>query len=258
MAITGSGFDGTMTEYALARLLLLAGKRYGVGTSGDFAAVQVSGSRAITVAPGEAYAPGVIVTSTATETLSFSLPTAGAWNLVALRRTFATNVCELVVIAGATTTSTAPTARPSTLPTINSNPGVIDDQPLWWAWVNATTTAVTLFSADQTDTGDVLAQPAGGFASTAYFRAKDGLTTNYGSINPTGNGTLTSSFVTIANLPPGTFAAETRALQMVHNLGAVALQAQLTSGAIQIRSNAGTVSVTANSAFSFSGNAWRV
>ncbi|WP_104128241.1 hypothetical protein [Cryobacterium sp. Y57] len=134
MAITGSGFDGTMNEAQFAKLMQLAAVRYAVGSTADFAATQVSGVRSVSISAGDAYAPGVLTTSTAAEVIAFSAPAAGQWHLIVLRRTWATNVCELVAITGATTTSATPTAPPTAYPTINTTPGVVDDQPLWWAW----------------------------------------------------------------------------------------------------------------------------
>ena len=168
MAITGSGFDGTMNEAQFAKLMHLAGARYAVGSTADFAATQVSGVRSISISAGDAYAPGVLVTSTAAEVMAFSAPTAGQSHLIVLRRTWSTNVCELVAIPGATTSTTTPTAPPTSYPTINSTPGVIDDQPLYWAWVNATTTAVTLFDVrNPRDTGWIDIELGSGWSAYA-------------------------------------------------------------------------------------------
>ena len=147
MTITGYGFDGTLNEFQFAKLMNLAGLRYAVGSTGDFAAFQVSGVRSVSISEGDAYAPGVLATATTSQDILFAAPTAGQWHLIVLRRTWAgtSGVCELVAVAGATTSSTLPTVPPTSYPTINSTPGVVDDQPLYWAWVNVTNTTVTLF-----------------------------------------------------------------------------------------------------------------
>ncbi|WP_104127999.1 hypothetical protein [Cryobacterium sp. Y57] len=145
MAITGSGFDGTMNEAQFAKLMNLAGVRSAVSSTADFAATQVTGIRSVSISAGDAYVPGVVATSTAAEVVAFSAPAAGQWHLIVLRRTWATNVCELVAVTGGATSSTTPSKPPTTYPAINSTPGVIDDQPLWWAWVNVTNTNVALY-----------------------------------------------------------------------------------------------------------------
>lgn len=161
MAITGTGFDGTMDEAQFSVLMALAGARYTVGSTADFAATQVSGQRSVSISAGIAYAAGVTAISADAIVLDFAAPSAGQWNLGVLRRTWATNMREVVVVAGSTTSATTPTARPSLYPTINSTPGVVDDQPLWWFWVSAAATTVVMFDertlrAALGDSGDIV------------------------------------------------------------------------------------------------------
>ena len=165
MAITSSGFDGTMNEQQLSRLLLLAGVRHAVGSLTDFAATAVNGLRSVAFAAGEAYTAGVVTTSTASEVLALPVPSAGAWHLIVLRRTWATNTTQLVVIAGSTTSTTTPAAPPATFPTISKTHGVEDDQPLYWAWVSNSTSSVVLFDFRDLTVDARLAKVAGGVSS---------------------------------------------------------------------------------------------
>lgn len=162
MAITSSGFDGTMNEQQLSRLLLLAGVRHAVGSLTDFAATAVNGLRSVAIAAGEAYTAGVVTTSTASEVLALPVPSAGAWHLIVLRRTWATNTTQLLTIAGGTTSTTTPTAPPATLPTMSKTHGVEDDQPLYWAWVSNSTSSVVLFDIRDLTVDARLAKVAGG------------------------------------------------------------------------------------------------
>jgi hypothetical protein len=73
----------------------------------------------------------------------------GQWYVIALRRTWSSNTTALVAIAGATTSTSTPTAPPSTLPTLNSDPGVLTDQPISWAWCNSANTTVVVYDMRQ-------------------------------------------------------------------------------------------------------------
>ncbi|TFD47565.1 hypothetical protein E3T46_17365 [Cryobacterium sp. Hh11] len=195
MAITGYGFDGTLDEAKLAKMMALAGVRYAVGSAADYMATQVAGVRSISISAGDAYAPFVMATAPTAEVVAFSAPTAGQWHLSVLRRTWAGTggTCELVAVAGATTTSTTPTAPPTAYPTINSTPGVVDDQPLWWAWVNATTTAVALFDARATSND-------GGAGITTQYHSEFTTSISAASGSQLTLGTVTQTFSTYAGM----------------------------------------------------------
>ena len=242
MAITGSGFDGTMNEAAFAKLMQLAGARYVVGGMADFAATQVSGVRSISISAGNAYAPGVLVTSTAAEVMAFSAPTAGQWHLIVLRRTWSTNVCELVAVAGITTANTTPTAPPTLYPTINSTPGVIDDQPLWWAWVNVSTTEVTRFDVrNPLDTGWITPTLNSGWTNTSLvYRRLNGVTYIQGRAATTG---ATATAFTL----PGGFQPDATRTFLLDSTGS-AVRSWVTSTGV-----VGQVAATAQSALDFGG-----
>jgi hypothetical protein len=147
MAFTATGYDGTVDELGFAQLMLLAGNRHTVPTRASFAATQVGGSRAISLTAGQAYAPGVRVSSDAAVRVDLPAPAAGQWHLIVLRRAWSTNAVtvEALTSNALITTTATPTAIPATsMVDLNSSPGATDDQPLYWAWVNNATVAVAL------------------------------------------------------------------------------------------------------------------
>lgn len=145
MTITGSGFDGSVDEVQFARLMTLAGVRYSIATPNDYVATPVNGTRAVSFSAGNAYAAGVLAENNAAVTVPLLTPAAGQWSLLVLRRDWVANTCKLVAIDGATTSTVTPTAAPvgSTIKTVG--PGNVDDQPLYWAWVQNASTAVILY-----------------------------------------------------------------------------------------------------------------
>lgn len=103
MAITAVGYDGSVTEAQWAKLLRALGAGAGtqVVTSGFGVSVGV-GTRALSVAAGEAYAAGVLVTSTAVEALTLAANTSGAtrYDAVVLELNWATNTAVVKAITG--------------------------------------------------------------------------------------------------------------------------------------------------------------
>lgn len=144
MAWTNIGYDGTINESQWATLSGLLGNSYVAAANGDCKVTAVSGARSVSVAAGTLYGDGVASTNSAPETVALTTPVNGQWYLVCLRRTWASNTSALVAVAGATTSTTIPTSPPSTYPTINTNVGVLTDQPIAWAWCNSATTDVVV------------------------------------------------------------------------------------------------------------------
>jgi hypothetical protein len=147
MPLTSIGYDGTVDELGFAQMMMLAGNRYSVTDRAAFAATQVTGARAITLAPGLAYGPGVRTTNDAALRVDFPSPSSGAWHLVALRRDWETNTQTIVTLTDSTynTINAEQAEAPTTWPTaMKRSPGSVDDQPLYWAWVNSSTVAVAL------------------------------------------------------------------------------------------------------------------
>lgn len=144
MAWTSVGFDGTITEIQWAGLSSLLGNGYVAAGNGDCKVTAVAGARSVSVAAGSLYGDGVQSTNSGAETVALTTPVNGQWYLIVLRRTWASNTAALVAVAGATTSTTIPTSPPSTYPTINTNVGVLTDQPIAWAWCNSATTDVVV------------------------------------------------------------------------------------------------------------------
>ena len=144
MAWTSVGFDGTITEIQWAGLSSLLGNGYVAAGNGDCKVTAVGGARSVSVAAGSLYGDGVQSTNSGAETVALTTPVNGQWYLIVLRRTWASNTAALVAVAGATTSTTIPSSAPSTYPTINSNVGVLTDQPIAWAWCNSATTDVVV------------------------------------------------------------------------------------------------------------------
>ena len=137
MAWSNVGFDGTINELEWAKLSSNLGNSYVAATLSDCAVTAVSGARQVSVSAGTLYGDGINSTNSAPEVVSLTTPVNGQWYLIVLRRTWATNTSALVVVAGATTTTATPTTVPGSYPTINTNPGVVTDQPIAWAWCNS-------------------------------------------------------------------------------------------------------------------------
>ena len=149
MAWTNVGYDGTINEAQWASLSGLLGNGYVAAGNGDCVVTAVPGARSVSVAAGTLYGDGVSSTNSGPETVAMTTPTNGQWFIIALRRTWATNTAALVAIAGATTTTSLPTAPPTSFPTLNTNQGVLTDQPIAWAWCNSANTDVVVVDLRQ-------------------------------------------------------------------------------------------------------------
>jgi hypothetical protein len=149
MPITTIGFNGTVNEAGMARLLALAGSDNVVTSRSAFAATQINGQRAIRLAASAtdwAYSPGTASNNTTAIDVQVPGPAAGSgqWFLIALRRDWDKDTTEPVVLKGPTT-STTPLAVPTSFPSdYESRLGIVDDQELYWAWSNTTNLAIML------------------------------------------------------------------------------------------------------------------
>jgi hypothetical protein len=145
MALTNSGFDGTVTEAAWANMSALADAD-AVESSAAWAITQGTGRQVSTAAhSGYAFARGVLSKDTSAILTGLGTPVDGQWFLICRHINWSTNAVTVVAVAHSTTSTTIPTVAPSTFPTIDNNPGVLYDQKLGWAWVRSTDTTVTLF-----------------------------------------------------------------------------------------------------------------
>jgi len=144
MSLINSGFDGTVTERDFSRIMRGAGVRDAVETAAAWNVTQGTG-RQVSVAPGVAYAAGVVSDSGVAILAALPTPVNGQWHLVVRRINWASNTVTVATIPHTTTTTTIPTAPPAGFPVFNDNTGVLVDQHLAWAWVRSTDTAVAVF-----------------------------------------------------------------------------------------------------------------
>lgn len=145
MSWTNWGFDGTINEAQWAQMAGLLGNGYVAAGNGDCLVTAVGGARSVSVAAGTLYGDGVVSVNSGAETVAMTTPVNGQWYVIALRRTWATNTAALVAIASATTSTTTPTTPPTSFPTLNTNTGVLTDQPIAWAWCNSANTTVVVY-----------------------------------------------------------------------------------------------------------------
>lgn len=136
MAITSIGYDGSVNEIQWAKLVPLAGSaHYGVSGSGDWKVTAHSTlDRGVIVATGSGWGHGVLDTSDATASLQGAAVGSGSrWDMIVARRNWGGvgGVTSFAIITGGTNRA---------LPTRNTNPGTLDDQPL----------ALVQFTAGQT------------------------------------------------------------------------------------------------------------
>lgn len=147
MALTNSGFNGTVTEADFAFMSRI-GMAEGVESSGAWAVTQGTGRQTSTAAQnGRAFSCGVVSKDGSTAiTTNLGTPTNGQWYLIVRRINWSTDTVTVVAIAHTTTTTTVPTGPPAGLPTMSTTPGTEWDQKLAWAWVRSTDT--TMFLVD--------------------------------------------------------------------------------------------------------------
>lgn len=123
MAITSKGYTGTVDYADWAELTDRLGAQYSVFDNAFNATVVSGGTRQVSIGTGIASGKGIRDNNDAAVTLAgASVASGDRYDLIALRRNWGTKVSQLVLIAGG----------PSrVLPARNTNPGVLDDHPLW-------------------------------------------------------------------------------------------------------------------------------
>lgn len=131
MAINSVGYDGTINEAEWARLAPELGAGEAV-VSGLNAVVLTAPDRAVRITAGAAYGHGVRDEVTANETVT--LDAGSRWDTIALRRDWTTNTTSIAVVRG--------TGARAIAAGLNSNPGSIDDQPLYLARVGSGSSVV--------------------------------------------------------------------------------------------------------------------
>jgi hypothetical protein len=150
MAITSAGYAGTVNDLQWAKMSRYFGMDYAAKTAADIACTQNGAAKTFNIAAGEFYGRGIMDTNSSIVNLAPTVPAAGQWFLLVARRTWATKVTTFVVVPSSTTTTAVPTVVPVALPTINTNPGVTDDQPLYWAWINSANTTTLVVDIRRT------------------------------------------------------------------------------------------------------------
>lgn len=140
MAIISRGFTGSVDQTEWAKMMTAAS---GSGLLGAFQGTgfnaAASGTRQLTIQPGELWANGVHVNMDAAAATTSSAANSSGLpriDLIVMRVNWGTGASALTVIPG------TPAGTPSA-PTFNKNPGVVVDIPLWEARLNASATTYT-------------------------------------------------------------------------------------------------------------------
>lgn len=146
MAIASTGYAGSVNAAQWARMGRYHGSLYAVRDRTALACARIGTTKTFSISAGEAYGFAVMDTNDTAVTIAPTVPgSGGRWFLIVLRRKWSTRTTTIETIGHTTTTTTTPTAPPNTLPAaFLSNPGVEDDQPLHWVWVNASNTNVAI------------------------------------------------------------------------------------------------------------------
>lgn len=146
MAIVSTGYAGTVNDVQWAQMSRFFGQDFGVLNPNELAVTQQSGAKTFNVAAGTFYGRGIMDISDSTVNVAPTVPVSGGqWFLIVARRIWATKATSFLAVAGPTTSATPPTSKPANYPTLQRNPGVQDDQPLAWVWVNASNTTTVIF-----------------------------------------------------------------------------------------------------------------
>lgn len=137
MTITSVGYAGTVDDEQWARLIPAAGGAfYSVENFGAFRVTAAAGTRTVQIAgsTGGASAYGVrAVSDTAVPKVLDAVPSGTRWDMIVLRRNWATKQSTLEVVQGGSARA---------LPARTNNPGVADDQPLALARLAAGSTTI--------------------------------------------------------------------------------------------------------------------
>jgi len=123
MAITSVGYAGTVGDVQWANMVPRVGSAfYSVDDYASFRVTPAAGTRTVQVAAGGAQAFGVHAVSDAPETFALASVASGVrWDLLVLRRNWATKATSIAVIQGGSTKA---------LPPRTVTPGTLVDQPL--------------------------------------------------------------------------------------------------------------------------------
>ena len=135
MAIVSAGYAGTVTDAQWAKMVPHVGvAMMSVDDFGSFRVTAAAGTRTVRVAAGSASAAGIYDTSDAAVNVVLGDVASGVrWDLIVLRRNWASKASSVVAIPGSST---------KTLPSRNKTPGTTFDQPLALVRVTAGSTVI--------------------------------------------------------------------------------------------------------------------
>lgn len=135
MTVTSVGYAGTVGDEQWAEMIPRVGSTfYSVDNYSSFRVTIAGGTRTVSVAAGGASAVGIYDVSNAPITKALdSVPSGTRWDLVVLRRTWATKVTSVEVVQGGSS---------KVIPTRNVDTGTTHDQPLALVRVQAGSTSI--------------------------------------------------------------------------------------------------------------------
>lgn len=141
MAETSEGWDGTINEAGMARILAAAADPR---IDNGFTIGVVPGERRVILSPGESHYAFIRYVDTDPRMFDLPAPAAGRWHLLVQRRDWANNAVTTLVLPHTTTgTNSTLISPPTSYPdSFASNPGVVADVALYWLWVRSTDTTV--------------------------------------------------------------------------------------------------------------------
>ncbi len=146
MAIVSAGYAGSVNDSQWALMSRFFGQDFGILNLGELNCTNPAGTKNFNLSAGTLYGRGIMDVSDAVVNVAPTVPVSGGqWFLIVARRVWATKTTSFIALPGPTTTTATPTSRPAAYPAMQRNPGVQDDQPLWWVWVNASNTTTVRF-----------------------------------------------------------------------------------------------------------------
>lgn len=151
MAETSEGWDGTVNEATIARILAAAaGPRIDHG----FTLSVVDGQRRVILSPGQSHHGFIRYVNDAPTVIDLPVPATGTgrWYLIAQRRDWAANTVTTVVLPADTTSATIAAPVPTDYPAdFEEVPGIVADFPMYWVWCRSTDTQVRIRRAVSKD-----------------------------------------------------------------------------------------------------------
>lgn len=146
MAETSEGWDGTVNEAVIARILN-ASRAGAFKTPDDFRVTPVANNRRVAIAAGESHQAFIRYRNDQATTVDIPAPAAGRWYLIVQRRNWNGNAVTTLALAADSTTADIPTSAPSLPAGVANTPGASLDLPLAWVWARATDATLVIRDA---------------------------------------------------------------------------------------------------------------